>query len=288
MSLEGHMNLLVAALLTIANDKPLEITSGWDQLVLSSGEYCEAITLDQPLLFSEEQNIEVQVLNHELAAEDQEWDAEVVALPEELSETSDIFSSLKGEAYTVLKQQVKEEEMQKAIFRPTLEHSTLLAQTHFQLVDNPISQAIPQDDDKIHTDYYAHLIITAHQKEMIEHLLTNLAEKSKVVLLWQQGKMEKLGKQINSGVHPMRFLGTVFTDRKLIWCMRQIRKDYWKWKKFIEGFSHRMKEEADQKNLVKYIPGFAEAIQVDQKEITPFIEKREYEKLVTFLLELYK
>lgn len=293
------MNLFIAALLTISNDKPLEIISGWDKLVPSSGEYCEAITLDQPVLFSEDQSIEIQMLGDELATGNLEWDAEVAELPEELTETKDIFSSLKGQAYTVLKSQVKEEQIQTATFRPTLEHSTLLAQAQVRLGDGSKSQAIPQgdiqsgDDSKGHItpqeiNYYAHLIITAHQKDMIETLLTNLAEKSKVVLLWQQGKWEKLGKQINAGVHPVRFLGTVFTDRKLIWCLRQIRRDFWKWRKFIEGFSNRMKEEADQKNLVKYIPGFAEAVYVDQKEIFVFIEKREYDKLVIYLLELYK
>lgn len=277
------MHLFFAALLTISNDKPLELISGWDQLIAPSEEYSEAIASDQPLLFSEDQKMEIQLLTQEIVTDEQEWDGDFLDQPEELSQKMDGFSSLKREVYMALKSQGKEEKAHAAVFHPTLEGSTTLAQTHFQLVDNPVSQT-----DQKAIDYYAHLIITDHQKGMIDHLLTNLAEKSKVVLLWQQGKMEKLGKQINAVVHPMRFLGTVFTDHKLIWCMRQIRKDYWKMKKFIEGFSLRMKHEADDKNLVKYIPGFAAAVNADEDKITDLIEKRDYEKLVIFLLELHK
>jgi hypothetical protein len=131
---------------------------------------------------------------------------------------------------------------------------------------------------------YETLTISQEDKIIIGRLLMTMAENNIFKLLMEKKRLEKWGDDINH-VHPVRFLGTVFTDPRLIYCMREIKRSSFKWDSFVEGFSERMREEAGRNNLVRYVEGFAEAIGRDAKDLYVYFENADFEGLVKHLLK---
>lgn len=130
---------------------------------------------------------------------------------------------------------------------------------------------------------YESLPITAEEKHLISKLLTTMAENNIFMLLLEKKRLEKIGGRIHH-VHPLRFLGTVFTDSSLTSCMREIRKSKFKWEGFMDGFTERMRDEARRDQLAPYIPGFAKAVDRNPEQIMSYIQGSDFENLVKFLL----
>ncbi len=110
-----------------------------------------------------------------------------------------------------------------------------------------------------------------------------MAEDNVVKLLFKQNRLREIGRLIQP-VHPLRFLGTVFSDRRLMRYMAEIRQSKFKWEEFIKGFVERMRYEAKLDNLLPYASGFAQMVNRDPVWITKYIETRDFEGLVLFLL----
>jgi hypothetical protein len=130
---------------------------------------------------------------------------------------------------------------------------------------------------------YQLLPISPSEKQLIAKLLTTMADNNVFQLLLEKGRLEKIGKNIHH-IHPMRFLGTVFTDRHLSTCMREIRKSHFKWDGFMDGFAERMKGEAARGNLIPYVAGFASEVHRDADMILSYINSLNFEGLVKFLI----
>lgn len=133
------------------------------------------------------------------------------------------------------------------------------------------------------TAAYDSLPISGEERTLINKLLFTMAENNIFKLLLEKKRLEKIGDRIHN-VHPIRFLGTVFTDPRLVYCMKEIRKSSFKWDGFIEGFGDRMREEAKRGNLAPYVPGFAAAIHKNPEQIMVYIHAVDFEGLVKFLL----
>lgn len=130
---------------------------------------------------------------------------------------------------------------------------------------------------------YETLPITDVDKELITELLQTMAEDNVVKLLFKQNRLKEIGRLIHP-MHPLRFLGTVFSDRRLVRYMGEIRQSNFKWEEFIKGFVERMRYEARRDNLLPYVHGFAQAINRDPTWVARYIEVRDFEGLVVFLL----
>lgn len=131
---------------------------------------------------------------------------------------------------------------------------------------------------------YQQLSISVTDKQNISSILTTMAENNVFKLLFQKKRLEKLGRDINH-VHPIRFLGTVFSDQRLIHCMYEIRRSTFKWDGFLDGFSQRFKEEVKAGNVKPYIPGFAAALNIKAEDIQAYINYNDFEGLVIYLME---
>jgi hypothetical protein len=132
-------------------------------------------------------------------------------------------------------------------------------------------------------DAYESLPITAEEKQKITQLLMTMAENNVFQLLFEKKNLERLGHEIN-GVHPMRFIGTVFSNPRLKYCMHQIKRSGFKWNGFMDGFSQRFAKEQKEGNINAYVPGFAKAVDVNQEEVQKYIDKHDFEGLVDFLM----
>lgn len=130
---------------------------------------------------------------------------------------------------------------------------------------------------------YETLTISLEEKHLINKLLTTMAENNIFKLLLEKKRLEMIGENIQR-VHPIRFLGTVFTDHHMVDCMHKIRESGFKWDGFVEGFGERMRQEAKRDNLAPYVPGFAEAVQRNPDKIMVYIKAVDFEGLVKFLL----
>lgn len=135
-----------------------------------------------------------------------------------------------------------------------------------------------------HVEPYNELRISQEEKDLIRKLLFTMAESSIFELLFEKGKLEKIGERINV-VHPVRFLGTVFSDPRLVYCMKEIYKSSFKWDGFSEGFCERMRKEAAAGNLVMYLPGFAKAVKRPLDTIMTYVDVNDFEGLVKYLIK---
>lgn len=132
-------------------------------------------------------------------------------------------------------------------------------------------------------DYYAQLPISGEERRMISKLIVTLAENNVFKLLFEKKKLEKLGKKLNH-IHPLRFLGTILADPRLFHCFKEIKKSSFKWEEFMAGLVRRMNEELNHNNMEKFIPGFAAYLGKDQAKIQEYINRRDFEGMVIFLL----
>lgn len=128
------------------------------------------------------------------------------------------------------------------------------------------------------------LPLNDHERTLIHKIVDTMARDNVIKLGLKRKTMEKKGKRIRH-VHPLRFLGYVFADPHLKHCMREISRSHFKWNGFIDGMRDRIEEEAARGGLLPYLHGFAQHVHCDEEKARRYIEKRDWEKLVKFLLE---
>lgn len=136
---------------------------------------------------------------------------------------------------------------------------------------------------------YTHLPITEKEAKIIWSIIDTIANSNLIALGFKKGDLEEKGRKINH-VHPLRFLGTVFSDPYLKSCMKEIRSSYFKWNGFfegssIQGFSNRMDQEYKRNNLLPYIVGFSQAVNANPDQVRVYIQKRDWEGLVRYLIK---
>lgn len=132
-------------------------------------------------------------------------------------------------------------------------------------------------------DLFQSLPLTHSEKETISYIVKNLAEKNVFELLFDKKKMEKKGESIEH-VHPLRFIGYIFANNDLKRSIRKVRKSSYKWDGFMKGFTRRMKQEGSQDNLFQYVPGFAKQVNANPDRVTHYIQKKDWDGLVRYLM----
>jgi len=143
------------------------------------------------------------------------------------------------------------------------------------------------EDDEAPIEEVSFYCLPIHQweKKVIEKIVTAMGEKRLDELMWNQSEMKKWGKQIHH-VHPLRFLGHVFSDSYLKSCVQRFRGSSFKWDNFIDGYASRMREEAASANLEKHVQGFCDFMRIDLEPVQQLVSVGNYEGLVIHLLQL--
>ncbi len=162
---------------------------------------------------------------------------------------------------------------------------TLLAEQTIDLVEKGMSERIAplQTAMSAPEELFEQLSITEEDRTMIYRIIDTMARDNVIKLGWKRKSMEKKGRKVRH-VHPLRFLGHVFSDPHLHHCMREVHRSGFKWNGFIDGMKDRIEEEAERGGLVPYVPGFAKQVQRNEQKIRHYIEKRDWEALVRYLL----
>lgn len=133
------------------------------------------------------------------------------------------------------------------------------------------------------TDIFLQLPLDDNERKLIASIITTMAEKNILKLGLMRKTLEKKGRKIHH-VHPLRFLGYIFSTPHLKISMQRIKKSHFKWDGFIDGLSKKMREEAHSDNLARYVPGFAQYLQINADQVMDYIAKHDWEGLVYFLL----
>lgn len=191
--------------------------------------------------------------------------------PIEIEATNSLEGVIEKETAAVLKTEV-EEKIPEAL-EPVYEDLAHLAEKpNFTEAEIPASKSV-----------YESLPITEEEKEKIGNIFITMSENNVFQLLFERKYLQRLGKEINH-VHPMRFLGTAFSDRRITHAIRSIKGSMFKWDGFIDGFSERLNEEYMANNINQYVEGLAETLRVDKARMQAFIDKKDFEGLVIYLM----
>ena len=152
--------------------------------------------------------------------------------------------------------------------------------------DNTMAQEIPTfllENPTTNLEPFYTLPLGEKEKKMITELVSTIAEKNIFELLFKKRDLEKLGKKINH-VHPMRFISYILSEPKLKKHLKEIRSSSFKWDHFIGGFANRMKEENSKNNLIPYVPGMADLLQIQQNLILNYLYAKDYKGMVKSLI----
>jgi hypothetical protein len=130
---------------------------------------------------------------------------------------------------------------------------------------------------------YKDLPCTDEDRGKIYELITALAENGKISLLFKQGKLKALGSEIEY-IHPLKFLGVIFSNPQLKQFMREIFSDYFKRTGFLDGLGPSMMREYEKGKLFPYLAEFSRDVGVPEHELRPFIQALDWEGLVRYLI----
>jgi hypothetical protein len=130
---------------------------------------------------------------------------------------------------------------------------------------------------------YVDLVCTDEDRANIEELIKSIADNSKFSLLLNQNHLKNIGAQINH-VHPLKFLAVAVSSEQLKGHLIQIFDDYFKRNGFMDGLGQSLTREAEKKKIELYLPAFAEEIGVPQESMHSYIQSRDWEGLLQFLM----
>lgn len=138
-------------------------------------------------------------------------------------------------------------------------------------------------------EIFESLPMTPPQAITIREIIETVANKNPLQLGWIKSEIEKKGKSVES-VHPLRFLGVVFSDPHLKKCMRACNESYFKWDGFLNGsgntrgFWAKMENEHKRDNLLPHVEGFCLAVKANPEEVETIIKNKGWDKLVLYLI----
>lgn len=130
---------------------------------------------------------------------------------------------------------------------------------------------------------FHNLRLTPDDCHNIAKLIKNMADLSLWELLKKSKDMKKLGRKIEP-VHPLRFLGFIFSNPSLKKRMPKIQDSHFKWSKFMDGLGERLSKEARHHNLNQYIPGFCQVVGKSSHSIELYIQNHDWYGLLDYLM----
>jgi hypothetical protein len=140
---------------------------------------------------------------------------------------------------------------------------------------------------------YKQLPLAENESKIIYQIIDALGNWGLPKLYKKEEEMAELGNKVQH-IHPFKFLETVLTTPQLKQSMLLVEDGLWnlKWRGFFDGSAHsqgfadKCEREFARDNFAPYILGFCQAVKANPEQVRFFIEKKEWEKLVRFLIKL--
>lgn len=130
---------------------------------------------------------------------------------------------------------------------------------------------------------YYELAVSGDERGKIHRLIDKLGNESLYHLLLKKREMERLGDEIDH-VHPMRFLGVIFSNGHLKKSMKGVYDSSFKWNRFISGLSKKLKRNKRNGNVFQYSEGLAADTGKDAGEIRKKLNQEDWSGLVKYLM----
>ena len=130
---------------------------------------------------------------------------------------------------------------------------------------------------------FHHLPINQEDMRNTYRLIHSLGTLSWYELLWQKREIESIGDKVDH-LHPFRFLALIFRDPHLRECMKNIYSSSLKWHRFLKGLSEKMDKRSKAGELIPQLPGFCHVTDTDYDCVKPFIEKRDWEGFLKYMI----
>ena len=126
--------------------------------------------------------------------------------------------------------------------------------------------------------------ITQANAADITYILRTLANSSLPRIKAEESSLKKAGQRIDD-IHPLHFLGYIFSNEELKVCARNIKGRSWVWKGFLNGSVVTLTEEQGKNNVLPHLNEFAARVNIDANLILPSLQAGRWEKFVTTLID---
>ncbi|MBN1915052.1 MAG: hypothetical protein JW769_04110 [Parachlamydiales bacterium] len=142
---------------------------------------------------------------------------------------------------------------------------------------------------KIHKDApsnvsYADLPAKKEDVQKIYYLITTTGGGSWKKLWSDRKRLYKIGDEIRY-IHPLKFLGIIYSNNDLKPHMLSIVDHYFKRTNFIKDLASAMELELSRNNIDKYLDDFSEHIKVPKEIFSPYIQRKDWAGLLRTLAE---
>lgn len=135
---------------------------------------------------------------------------------------------------------------------------------------------------------YAELICTEKDKSLIAELTSTLAEHNYFWFVVHAQELKKKVKVFKNRVHVLKILEAVFTNSKLKKDIIEIYNDSTKWDAVVNETNKKMRKKEEKGLLHIYMNDFAIAIGVPPQEIQGYFLRKDWEGLLTYLVNRVK
>ena len=152
---------------------------------------------------------------------------------------------------------------------------------HFCIPTASIIKIIPKQEDKTYENLPGS---DPKEREKIIEIMTTMGSHGNMSLLMHhQKRLRKLGKEVEH-VHPLKFLGCIFSTPGMRIYMDDIYHSSFKWSNFIKGLSPNFDHELKKVNLLKYLDDFAKEVNIPKEKMIVYFQNRDWEGFVKFLI----
>jgi hypothetical protein len=129
---------------------------------------------------------------------------------------------------------------------------------------------------------YTKLVCTDKDRVTVRRILETMATNGKMYLLQHRKEVEGWGDEVRH-VHPLRFLGCVFSHPSGREWMKAVRGDFFKWSNFGSEMATAIDNEYKRGRILQYIPDFGAEIHLSPDKMKPFIDRKDWKGLIVFV-----
>lgn len=135
----------------------------------------------------------------------------------------------------------------------------------------------------INRDFHAPL--TAQEEKDIAYIVNTLSDQPTAKLLIHKSALDQAGDRINH-VHPLNFLGFIFSHKELKVKIRNIKSKGWVWKTFTGGVKTSLNEEHQKGNLLpEYYETFVGKVGIPMNKIERYVLGALWDEMINALIK---
>jgi hypothetical protein len=129
--------------------------------------------------------------------------------------------------------------------------------------------------------------VSQKERDDIFYIVTTLGRSSLKKLLSAKASLKKAGTRVDH-IHPLKFLGCLFSDEEMKVGILQIKeRGGWVGKEFFSGLYDSLNAESNLQNLKPdHISDFAAHLNVDNDLMSKFIVERDWKGMINTLIEI--